>query len=175
MSSLVSEEIVRAAVVAYLRARSDGVEGAVPQMRAALEAVAVDIAAAALGGPSSAAGAPSGESMRNLGPRPLSLAEGQERYARCIDERARLADQLSAAKQQVEEMRERLGTAEVVQADLAEILRVLDLGDHARPVSPREVVLTEVLPRLRLWRAVLDAVRVSVPAEVAEQVLGRPG
>lgn len=36
-----------------------------------------------------------------------------------------------------------------LQDDLAELLRTLDLGDHARPYSPHEVLQAEVLPRIR--------------------------
>lgn len=36
--------------------------------------------------------------------------------------------------------------------DLGAILRALDLGDHARPVSPHEVVLAEVLPAIERLR-----------------------
>jgi hypothetical protein len=39
--------------------------------------------------------------------------------------------------------------SEVAQDDLAEVLQVLGLGDHARPISPHAVVQTEVLPAIR--------------------------
>ena len=39
--------------------------------------------------------------------------------------------------------------ADVMQDDIAEILRTLGLGDHARPLSPHEVVQQEILPMLR--------------------------
>jgi hypothetical protein len=43
------------------------------------------------------------------------------------------------------------------QADLADILRALGLGDHARPYSPHEVVQREVLPALaETWRRRVD-------------------
>jgi ABC-type antimicrobial peptide transport system ATPase subunit len=36
----------------------------------------------------------------------------------------------------------------VMQDDLAAVLRALGLGDHARPVSPHEVMRREVLPAI---------------------------
>ena len=50
-----------------------------------------------------------------------------------------------------EEEKEREQTAsQVMQEDLGELLRVLGLGDHARPVSPHEVMANEVIPAARL-------------------------
>lgn len=42
-----------------------------------------------------------------------------------------------------------------MQDDLAAILRELGLGDHARSLSPHQVVRTEVLPLIRAWRMTL--------------------
>jgi hypothetical protein len=39
--------------------------------------------------------------------------------------------------------------AEALQEDLAELLRVTGLGDHARSASPHDVMQHEVLPRVR--------------------------
>ncbi len=38
---------------------------------------------------------------------------------------------------------------EILQNDVAELLRALELGDHARPLSPRGLVQTEIIPRCR--------------------------
>jgi hypothetical protein len=46
---------------------------------------------------------------------------------------------------------------DVMQDDLAAILRELGLGDHARPLSAHQVVQTEVLPMIRAWRMALAA------------------
>lgn len=40
---------------------------------------------------------------------------------------------------------------DAMQHDVAEMLRALGLGDHARPASPHDVVQNEILPRLRQW------------------------
>lgn len=53
----------------------------------------------------------------------------------------------------------------VAQDDLAAILRLLGLGDHARPQSPHQVVQDEVLPTLRAWRVALEASGMAVPVE----------
>jgi hypothetical protein len=52
---------------------------------------------------------------------------------------------------------------DVMQDDLAAILRELELGDHARPLSPHQVVRTEVLPMIRAWRMTLAGSGVPVP------------
>jgi hypothetical protein len=55
-----------------------------------------------------------------------------------------------------------------MQDDLAAILRELGLGDHARPLSPHQVVQTEVLPMIRAWRMALTASGVPVPTGCVE-------
>lgn len=42
---------------------------------------------------------------------------------------------------------------DVIQDDIAAILRALGLGDHARPVSPHSVVIDEIIPRIEGLRA----------------------
>lgn len=46
-----------------------------------------------------------------------------------------------------------------LQDDLAEMLRIVGISDHARPISPHEVVQRELLPRLREMAAALGAAR----------------
>lgn len=46
--------------------------------------------------------------------------------------------------------------ASVMQDDLLGLLRALGLGDHARPYSPHEVMMREVLPEVRRVRRELD-------------------
>lgn len=41
----------------------------------------------------------------------------------------------------------------VMQDDIAELLRILGLGDHARPCSPHEIVQQEVIPAVRALAA----------------------
>jgi hypothetical protein len=38
----------------------------------------------------------------------------------------------------------------LMQDDMHELLRLLGLGDHARPISPHEVMQQEILPRVRI-------------------------
>ena len=47
-------------------------------------------------------------------------------------------------------------TAPAMQVQVAELLRILGLGDHARPESPAAVVWHEVIPALRELRDHLD-------------------
>jgi hypothetical protein len=65
------------------------------------------------------------------------------------DETTGLEANLAAARQQLDQ----------VHDDLAAILRALGIGDHARPISSHEVVVTEVLPRAKHLRQQLDQVR----------------
>lgn len=60
----------------------------------------------------------------------------------------------------------------LMQDDLTEILRALDLGDHARPNSPHWIVQDEVLPAIRRLRSLLDGERVG--AVICEQQWGGP-
>ena len=46
---------------------------------------------------------------------------------------------------------------DAAHSDIAAILRALDLGDHARPVSTHVVVREEVLPAIRRLREATDA------------------
>lgn len=39
---------------------------------------------------------------------------------------------------------------EAMQSDVAELLRALGLGDHARDKSPHEIMQLEILPAVRL-------------------------
>lgn len=43
----------------------------------------------------------------------------------------------------------------ILQDDLAELLRALEISDHARPYSPHEVMQREVLPAVRSMVATL--------------------
>jgi hypothetical protein len=46
----------------------------------------------------------------------------------------------------------------VMQDDMAELLRALGLGDHARPASPHEVMVNEIIPAAWNLRARADGV-----------------
>jgi len=44
-------------------------------------------------------------------------------------------------------------SSEVMQDDILDILRALNLGDYARPVSPHQVVQDEIIPTIRRLNA----------------------
>jgi hypothetical protein len=61
---------------------------------------------------------------------------------------AALKADLAAARQQLDQ----------VHDDLVAILRALEIGGHARPISSHEVVVTEVLPAIEKMRQQFDQV-----------------
>ena len=61
----------------------------------------------------------------------------------------------------------------VMQDDLAKILEALDLGSHARPKSPHDVVIDEVLPAIRRLQASERGIR-TYALELEKQLPHQP-
>jgi hypothetical protein len=89
-----------------------------------------------------------------------SLVAARDAADQRMEELGRYAEKAEAALAGLVERLER-AEADLAAArdDLAAILRALGLGDHARPISSHEVVVTEVLPRAKHLRQQLDQVR----------------
>ena len=58
-----------------------------------------------------------------------------------------LSDELDRVEEESEVAQDRMST---MQDDMAELLRVSGLGSHARPASPHEVMVREIIPRVDL-------------------------
>ncbi|MDX1390552.1 MAG: hypothetical protein R3344_15290, partial [Acidobacteriota bacterium] len=88
----------------------------------------------------------------------LTIAEAEvARLRSALEEAREHGDNLDFLLKQSKERESRAAlNTEVLQADVRDLLRALGISDHARPISPHEVVQTEVLPAIR---AALDRVR----------------
>lgn len=61
----------------------------------------------------------------------------------------------------IAEVRRMSSAMDTMQEDIAQALRALDLGDHARPVSPHEVMRYEVVPAIHRLREQVSQARVT--------------
>jgi hypothetical protein len=75
-----------------------------------------------------------------------------ERYAQLLAMAERLDTELREAKNHSSNLNS------MMQDDLAVLLLVLGMGDHARPQTPREV-MQEIINRVETWRDCLESVR----------------
>lgn len=62
---------------------------------------------------------------------------------------------------------------ELMQNDVAELLRALGLGDHARPISCHDVIQEEILPSLReIYTKHEEGMHVWVPKWKVDEAIG---
>ena len=86
----------------------------------------------------------------------LREVRGRDEWRLSLIEKDDVIERLRARIAELEAIKDRHYIAvEYWQRDLAEILGIIGLGTHARPISPHECIQQEVLPRLREMAAAI--------------------